>query len=44
VPLVSRFLDMPTVTVAGGRADMPRIQGPDFGARAPIQPLPSLHT
>ena len=27
-----RFLDMPTVTVAGGRSDMPRIQGPDYGA------------
>ncbi len=32
LPLLSRFLDMPTVMVAGGRADMPRIQGPDFGA------------
>ena len=32
VPLVSRFLDMPTVTVAGGRADMPRIHGPAYGA------------
>ena len=32
LPIVSRFLDMPTVTVAGGRNDMPRIQGPDYGA------------
>ncbi len=32
LPLLSRFLDMPTVLVAGGRADMPRIQGPHYGA------------
>jgi len=32
VPLLSPFLDMPTVQVAGGPLDMPRIQGPDFGA------------
>jgi len=32
LPLLSRFLDMPTVMVAGGRADMPRIQGSGFGA------------
>jgi len=32
LPLLAGFLDMPTVTVPGGRGDMPRIQGPDFGA------------
>ncbi len=32
VPLLSRWLDMPTVWPAGGRHDMPRIQGPDYGA------------
>jgi penicillin G amidase len=32
LPVLSRFLDMPTVMVAGGRADMPRIQGPGYGA------------
>ncbi len=32
LPLLARWLDMPTVLVPGGRKDMPRIQGPDFGA------------
>ncbi|HMK87777.1 MAG TPA: penicillin acylase family protein [Steroidobacteraceae bacterium] len=32
LPLLSRFLDMPAVRLAGGRHDMPRIQGPDYGA------------
>ena len=32
LPFLSNFLDMPAVTVAGGRSDMPRIQGPDYGA------------
>ena len=32
VPLLSRFLDMSPVRVAGGHHDMPRIQGPDYGA------------
>ncbi len=32
LPLLSNFLDMPPVTVAGGHGDMPRIQGPDYGA------------
>jgi penicillin amidase len=32
LPLLSRFLDMSTVRVAGGRADMPRIQGSGYGA------------
>lgn len=32
VPLLASLLDMPTAVVAGGRADMPRIQGPNFGA------------
>ena len=32
LPHLSRFLDMPQVSVAGGREDMPRIQGADFGA------------
>ena len=32
LPLLSRWLDMPTVRVPGGRHDMPRIQGPDYGA------------
>jgi penicillin amidase len=32
LPLLGRFLDMPTVLVAGAHGDMPRIQGPDYGA------------
>jgi penicillin amidase len=32
LPFLGGFLDMPTVSVAGGRHDMPRIQGPDYGA------------
>jgi penicillin G amidase len=32
LPLLSKFLDMPTVCPSGGRHDMPRIQGPDYGA------------
>jgi penicillin amidase len=32
VPSLASVLDMPTVTVAGGREDMPRIQGRDYGA------------
>jgi penicillin amidase len=29
---LSRWLDMPPDPLPGGRSDMPRIQGPDFGA------------
>ena len=32
LPVLASFLNMPTVIVAGGRTDMPRIQGPDYGA------------
>jgi penicillin G amidase len=32
VPWLSRRLDMPADQLAGGWSDMPRIQGPDFGA------------
>jgi penicillin amidase len=32
VPWLSRLLDMPADPLPGGRSDMPRIQGPDFGA------------
>jgi penicillin amidase len=32
LPLLGRFLDMPTVTPPGAHHDMPRIQGTDFGA------------
>jgi penicillin amidase len=32
LPLLHSFLDMPTVWPPGARHDMPRIQGPDFGA------------
>jgi penicillin amidase len=32
LPLLHAFLDMPTVELPGAREDMPRIQGPDFGA------------
>ncbi len=32
LPLLHGFLDMPTVQLPGARHDMPRIQGPDFGA------------
>jgi penicillin amidase len=32
LPLLSRFLDMPVVSPPGGNHDMPRIQGPNYGA------------
>lgn len=32
LPWLARFLDMPVVRVPGGREDMPRVQGPDYGA------------
>jgi penicillin amidase len=32
VPMLAAFLDMPTVVVPGAHEDMPRIQGPDYGA------------
>jgi penicillin amidase len=32
LPLLHAFLDMPVVRPPGARHDMPRIQGPDFGA------------
>ena len=32
LPFLARFLDMPTLSLPGGRHDMPRIQGPDYGA------------
>jgi penicillin amidase len=32
LPFLSPVLDMPTVSVPGARHDMPRIQGPDYGA------------
>jgi penicillin amidase len=32
IPFLASVLDMPTVMVAGGREDMPRIQGRDYGA------------
>jgi penicillin amidase len=32
VPWLSRWLDMPADPLPGGRSDMPRIQGPGFGA------------
>ncbi|MGD0490975.1 MAG: penicillin acylase family protein [Steroidobacteraceae bacterium] len=32
LPLLAGFLDMPTVSLPGGRHDMPRVQGPDYGA------------
>ena len=32
LPLLHGFLDMPTVQPPGAHHDMPRIQGPDFGA------------
>lgn len=32
LPILARFLDMPTLSLPGGRHDMPRIQGPDYGA------------
>jgi penicillin G amidase len=32
LPLLAGLLDMPTVSIPGGRHDMPRIQGPDYGA------------
>jgi penicillin amidase len=32
IPALSQWLDMPVQEIAGSRADMPRIQGPNFGA------------
>ncbi|HTV96644.1 MAG TPA: penicillin acylase family protein [Steroidobacteraceae bacterium] len=32
LPMLGDFLDMPVVRIPGGRHDMPRIQGPDYGA------------
>jgi penicillin amidase len=32
LPFLAGLLDMPTVSLPGGRHDMPRIQGPDYGA------------
>ena len=32
LPMLHGFLDMPSLQLAGGHDDMPRIQGPDFGA------------
>jgi len=32
VPWLRRWLDMPADPLPGGRSDMPRIQGPEFGA------------
>jgi penicillin G amidase len=32
LPVLASFLNMPTVVIPGGRTDMPRIQGPDYGA------------
>jgi penicillin amidase len=32
LPSLAGFLDMPTVSIPGGRRDMPRIVGPDYGA------------
>ena len=32
VPWLGRWLDMPADPLPGGWSDMPRIQGPDFGA------------
>ena len=32
LPFLARFLDMPTLSLPGARHDMPRIQGPDYGA------------
>jgi len=45
VPLFAPLLDMPVVTVPGARADMPRIQGPDFGAseRFSVSPGDEAH-
>jgi penicillin G amidase len=44
VPLLAPLLDMPTVTVAGGREDMPRIQGRDFGASERFSVSPGHET
>jgi penicillin amidase len=41
LPMLAGFLDMPTVTVPGAQNDMPRIQGPDFGASERFSVSPS---
>lgn len=44
VPLLARLLDMPTVMVGGGREDMPRIQGRDYGASERFSVSPGYET
>lgn len=41
LPMLAGFLNMPTVTVPGAPNDMPRIQGPDFGASERFSVSPS---
>ena len=41
LPLLHAFLDMPTIRLPGANDDMPRIQGPDFGASERFSVAPS---
>ncbi len=45
VPALSAWLDMPAMMLAGGRADMPRVQGKNFGAseRFSVSVGPEMH-
>ncbi len=42
LPWLSGWLDMPAEPLPGGRADMPRIQGPDFGASERLVVSPGI--
>jgi penicillin amidase len=44
LPALAGLLDMPTVVIAGGREDMPRIQGPDYGASERFSVAPGHET
>lgn len=44
LPFLAQFLDMPAVIVAGGREDMPRIQGRDYGASERFSVAPGHET
>jgi penicillin amidase len=44
LPWLAPLLDMPTVVVAGGREDMPRIQGRHFGASERFSVSPGHET
>lgn len=44
LPVLASVLDMPPVAVPGGREDMPRVQGPDYGASERFSVSPGHET